>query len=169
MRQTCTTKKTDTTVFENIHGSGAALSPVQLKTGSSSEQNVDAVDKKLTDSLWAVASNRDREHQETRQATQVMSAELIDKAQNEIAQLMEEEQYPGQNPRNTSSTQWRWNSPTPSTRREKSVDGLQAAQCWMGHEAAKLFQIIMKTERVRSSSAVNHVTEQIKTPRFGVQ
>ena len=73
----------------------------------SSEQNVDALDKKLTDSLWAVASNRDREHQETRQATQVKSAELIDKAQNEIAQLMEEEQYPGQNPRNTSSTQWR--------------------------------------------------------------
>ena len=46
-------------VFGNIHGSGAVLSPVQLKTGSSSEQNVDALDKKLTDSLWAVASNRD--------------------------------------------------------------------------------------------------------------
>ena len=44
---------------------------------SSSEQYVGTMDKKLTDSLWAVACNRDREHKETRltlvtrQATQV--------------------------------------------------------------------------------------------------
>ena len=65
------------------------------------------VDKKLTDSLWAVASNRDREHKETRQATWVKSEELIDEAQNEIVQLVEDEQCPVQNARNTSSTQWR--------------------------------------------------------------
>ena len=35
--------------------------------GSSSEQNVDE-DEKLTDSLWAVTRNSDREHKETRQA-----------------------------------------------------------------------------------------------------
>ena len=40
-------QKTGTTVFKHIHGGGAVLSPVQLKTGSSSEQNVDALDKKV--------------------------------------------------------------------------------------------------------------------------
>ena len=109
VRQTCTTHKTATTVFNNVHESGAVLSPVQLKTGSSSEQNVDVLDKKLTDSLWAVPSSRDRGHKETRltlEATQIKSEELINNVQN---------------PRNTSSTQWRENSPTPSTRREKPV------------------------------------------------
>ena len=39
-----------------------------LKRESSSEQNkASNADKKLTDSLWAVASNRDREHKDTRQ------------------------------------------------------------------------------------------------------
>ena len=49
----------------------AELCSVQsaLKTRSSSEQNKSSnADKKLTDSSWAVASNRDREHKETRQA-----------------------------------------------------------------------------------------------------
>ena len=64
--------------------------------GSSSEQNDDTLDTKLTDSLWAVASNRDREHKETRltlvtrQATQVKSEELIDQVQTEIVQLVEQ-------------------------------------------------------------------------------
>ena len=78
---------------------------------SSSEQNKSFnADKKLTDSLWAVACNRDREHKETRltlEATQIKSEELIDKVQNEIVQLVEDEECPVQNLRNTSSTQWR--------------------------------------------------------------
>ena len=48
-------------------GIDAAVQSSSAQPGSSSEQNVDALDKKLTDSLWAVASNRDREHKETHQ------------------------------------------------------------------------------------------------------
>ena len=117
----CDVKTKLMVIRQKVGRDRAALSPVQLKTGSSSEQNVDALDKKLTDSLWAVACNRDREHKEARQAAQVKSGELLDKAENEIAQLVEDEQCPVRNPRNTSSTQWRWNCPTPSTRREKPV------------------------------------------------
>ena len=118
VRQTCTTKKRQAPLSLTTC-MVAELSPVQLKTGSSSEQKqiVDALDNKLTDSLWAVTRNRDSE---TRQATQVNSEELIDTVQNEIVQLFQDEQCPAQNLRNTSSTQWRWNSPTPFRRREKS-------------------------------------------------
>ena len=68
--------------------------------------NVDTMDKKLTDSLWAVAKET-LLTLVTRQATQVKSEELIIKVQNELVHLVEDEQRPVQNPRNTSSTQWR--------------------------------------------------------------
>ena len=80
------------------------LCPVQFMTGSSSEQNVDTMDKKLTDNLWAVASNRDRENEEawstlvTRQATQVKSEELIDEVLNHLFYLVEDEQRPSSEP-----------------------------------------------------------------------
>ena len=109
-------QKTETTVCNNVHGSGA-------QPGSSSELNkLSNADKKLTDSLWTVTRNSDREHKETRLAlgtTQIKSEEFIYKIQNEIVQIVENEQCPVQNPRNTSSTQWK--GPTPSTRREKPV------------------------------------------------
>ena len=57
--------KTDTTVFNNIQPIKRAQSS-SAQPGSSSGPNDDTMDKKLTDSLWAVASNRDREHKETR-------------------------------------------------------------------------------------------------------
>ena len=101
------------------------LSPVQLQTGSSREQNKSSMDKKLTDSLWAVTRNRDKE---TRQATQV-------KERGVDRQLVEDEQCPVQNPRDTSSTQYVLNRPTPSTRKEKS-NNRQEVQRWIGHEPA---------------------------------
>ena len=58
--------------------SSSAQDRIQQRT----ERIVDVLDKKLTDSLWAVASNRDRKHKETRQTgvTRVKSEELIDKS-----------------------------------------------------------------------------------------
>ena len=47
----------------NVHGGGALLSPSSAKIQQ--QQNDDTLDKKLTDCLWAVASNRDREHKDT--------------------------------------------------------------------------------------------------------
>ena len=95
-----TAKKTGTTVLKDIHDSGAVLSPVSTldRIQQRTEQVVDALDKKLTDSLWAVASNRDSKHKETRQATQVKSEDLINKVQDEIVQLVEDKQCPVQNP-----------------------------------------------------------------------
>ena len=151
-------QKTDTTVAEPCLVQSS-------QPGSSSEQDVDELGKKLTDSLWAVASNSDREHKETRQAggpdSRVRSSST--KSRNEIVHLVEDEQCPAQSPRNTSSTQWRWKSPTPLTRREKSIYR-QEVQRWIGHEPAT-----NHCERIRSSRGVNRVTEQIKThPRFSV-
>ena len=74
--------KADTTVFSNIHGSGTVLSPVQLSQDPALNRT-DTLDKKLTDSLWAVASNGDRKQKETRltlEATQIKSEELINKS-----------------------------------------------------------------------------------------
>ena len=83
-------QKTDTTVVNNIHGSGAVLCPVQFSQNPpANKENVDTMDKKLTDILWAVASNRDGEHKETRltlvtrQATQVKSDEPINEVLTE--------------------------------------------------------------------------------------
>ena len=66
----------------------------------------------------------DREHKETRltlEATQIKSEELINKVQN---------------PRNTSSTQWRCNSSTTTSARREKPDGREEVQCWIGHEPA---------------------------------
>ena len=99
-------QKTDTTVFNDVHGSGAC-SVQSAQPGSSNEQNkLSNADKKLTDRFWAVASNSDGEHKETRQAGGPDSR-AIDKVQNEIVQLVEDEQCQAQNPRNISSTQWK--------------------------------------------------------------
>ena len=84
---------------------------------------------------------------------------------------MEDEQCPAQNPRNTSSTQLRWNSPTPFTRSKKSIYR-QEAQRWIGHEPATNHCETVPSHhedcrgRIRSSRDVNHVTEHIKTPQI---
>ena len=77
----------------NMHGGGAVLSPVSIQDTiqQRTEQVVDALDNKLTVSLCAVACHSERKHKETRQATLVQSKELIDKVQNEMVQLMEDE------------------------------------------------------------------------------
>ena len=55
------------------------------------------MDKQLTDSLWAVASNRDREHKAPGHSGQERG--MINKVQNEPVHLVEDEQRPVQNPR----------------------------------------------------------------------
>ena len=139
VRQTCTTKKLASLSFNNVHGSGAVLSPVQLKTGSSSEQNISSmrwtrsVTGQFVGSLWAVTRNRDKE---TRQATQVKSEELNDKVQNEIVQLVDDEQCPAQNPRDTSSTHCRGGTARHHSRdREKSIHRREVHR-WIGRETA---------------------------------
>ena len=55
----------------------------------------------------------------------------------------------------------------PRAGRSQSVDGGQDAQCWIGHEPAKLFQIIHEDDADKEfvhPEEVNHVTEQINCP-----
>ena len=120
-----------------------SVQPAQL--GSSSEQNkLSNADKKLTDSLWAVASNRDREHKETGltlEATQIKSEELFDKVQNESSYISWK----------TISARTRVThlSHNRGGKARHHSRNRQEVQRWIGHEPAtdhaKLFQIIMKT------------------------
>ena len=82
VRQTCTTQRQ--TPLSLVTYTVAEPCSVQFSSArSSTEENDDTLDKKLTDSSWAVANNGDREHKETRltlEATQIKSEELINKS-----------------------------------------------------------------------------------------
>ena len=97
----------------------------------------------FTDSLWAVASSRDREHRDTLDSGEHSDQERgVDRGKAQ-----------------------------PSTRRENSIYR-QEVQRWIGHEAATNHCETVPNhhedcrERIRSSREVNHVTEQVKTPQI---
>ena len=102
------TKKTGTTVLNNVRDSGAVLSPV---SSASIQQRTERrrVGQEVDGQL---AGSRKQQRQRTQgntpgRRTRFKSEEFIDKVENEIAHLVEDEQCPAQNPHNKSSTQWR--------------------------------------------------------------
>ena len=136
--QTCTTER-QTPLSLTTYMVAEPCSVQSAQPGSSSEQNVDELDKKLTDSLWAVASNRDREHKETRQAGGPGSRARSSSTKSRMR----------------SYSSWKTNSAQLRTRvthqqhsgdetaqhhpragRSQSVDGRQEMQRWIGHEPA---------------------------------
>ena len=61
VRQTCTTKRQEP-LSSTTYMVAEPCSVQSAQPGSSDQNKLPNADKKLTDSLWAVASNRDREH-----------------------------------------------------------------------------------------------------------
>ena len=101
-------QKTDTTVFTNVHGSGAVLSPA---SSARVQQRTEQVVQRRQEVDGQFVGSRKQQRQRTQGntpglRTRFKSEEFIDKIQNEIVHLVEDEQCPAQNPRNTS-TQWR--------------------------------------------------------------
>ena len=111
------------------------FSSAQDRIQQRTEHIVDALDKKLTDSLWAVTRNRDKETRQTR-VTRVKSEKLIDKVQNEIVQLVEDGTVPSSEPAwhvvNTAEVE----QPDSIHRAGRSQSDRQEVQRWIGHEPA---------------------------------
>ena len=100
---------TDTTVLNNLHGSGAVLSPV---SSDRIQQRTEQVVQCRQGVHGQFVGSRKQQRQRTQgntpgRRTRLKCEEFIDKVQNEIVHLVEVEQCPAQNPLNTSSTQWR--------------------------------------------------------------
>ena len=162
VRQTCTTKR-QTPLSLTTYMVAEPCSVPSAQPGSSSKQNVDELDKKLTDSTWAVASNRDREHKETRlilvtrQATQVKrfkSEKFIDQVQNESSCISWKTNSAQLRTRVTHHQHSRGGKARHHSRagRSRSTDRKCNVGLVMNQQRTivKLFQIIMKTAQKES-------------------
>ena len=102
VRQTCTTKRHSPLFYNNVNGSGAVLSPVSTRDRIHQRTEQIVQRRQEVDGQFVGSRKQPRQRHANTFVTRVKSEELIDKVQNEIVQLVEDEQCPAQNPPNTS-------------------------------------------------------------------